>query len=550
VDAALDFEGRRKVPMAARKLASLVLAAGVALPACSSSDGPSSPGGTGDAGTGGTSRGGSSAGGLTGSATGGATSGVGGAVHAGGAVNAGGGVNSGGAGGAAAGSSSGGAATGGNAGSNAAGGPAGSNGGVSGTGGASGTGTLAIRAADFLNSIGVCTHIGQGIDDPVKTATAMSYAGIKNLRDDGRPAHVKDWITVHQQSGARLSLLTDQNVTSTIDMAKQLNAAGALLAVEGPNEPNNFPVTYENQKSDYNTTFVPVAHFQRDLYAAVKAEPGLKDVPVFHASEAGGSEPDNVGLQFLKIPSGAGTTMPEGTAYADYANTHNYVVGHSAKLVDNACFSAEDPTLNGDWDGLQVEYGTTWHGHFKGYSNADLQTLPRVTTETGWTTSGTGSITEEQQGRLFLNLYLSAYKRGWSYTFVYMLRDDQGQGYWGLFDTAYVPKKSGTYLHNLTTVLADTGSAAPGRLDYTIVSEPVTVHDLLLQKSDGTFELVVWNDRPGGGSNDVTVTFGASVTTAKIYDPTTGTAAIRTVSNATSVTLTLTDHPNVVEIAS
>jgi len=57
---------------------------------------------------------------------------------------------------------------------------------------------------------------------------------------------------------------------------------------------------------------------------------------------------------------------------------------------------------------------------------------------------GTGAITEEQQARVFLDLYLSAYKRGFAYTFIYMLRDDPVQGYWGLFDTGYSAKTSGT----------------------------------------------------------------------------------------------------------
>lgn len=428
------------------------------------------------------------------------------------------------------------------------------NGGVSSNGGTdadaapSGKGVLAVAVADFLDSIGVCTHIGQGVDDAAKSATAIAFAGIHEIRDDGTPARVADWITVHQRAGARLSLLTNQDVASTIDMAKTLNAAGALLAVEGPNEPNNFAVTYENATSD-STTFVPVAHLQRDLYAAVKAEPGLAGVPVFHSSEAGGSEPDNVGLQFLTIPSGAGTTMPAGTKYADFANVHNYVTGHSASLADNTTWNASDPTLNGDWDGLYVEYGHTWHGGFTGYSTAELLTLPRVTTETGWTTSGDKtSITEEQQARLFLNLYLSAYARGFRYTFIYMLRDDPNQGYWGLFDDTYAAKTSGTYLHNLTTILASGAATSLRRLDYSIPSEPVTVHDLLLEKSDGTFELAVWDDRPSGGTDDVTVTFAAAPRTADVYDPTTGTAAVATHATPSSVMLALSDHPVLIEI--
>jgi hypothetical protein len=410
------------------------------------------------------------------------------------------------------------------------------------------TGTTAVPVNTFLNSIGVCAHVAQGVDAPSQSATALSYAGIRNLRDDGRPATVQAWITMHQSAGIRVCVLSNQDVASTIGMAKQLNAAGALLAVEGPNEPNNFPVTYQGQTSDYMTTFIPVAHFQRDLYAAIKADASLTGIPVFHASEAGGAEPDNVGLQFLTIPMGAGIAMPDGTTYADYANTHNYVCGHSSKLVDNVAWNASDPMLNGDWDGPYVEYGHTWHGGFTGYSNAELVKLPKVTTETGWVTSGSGAITEEQQGRLFMNLYLSAYKQGFAYTFIYMLRDDPAQGYWGLFDTNYNPKKSGTYLHNLTTILADTGARTPGKLNYSIANEPATVHDLLLQKSDGAYALVVWDERPGGGSDDLAVTLGASRTTVAVYDPTAGTSPTQTLHTVSSVALTLNDHPVVIEV--
>jgi hypothetical protein len=410
------------------------------------------------------------------------------------------------------------------------------------------TGTTAIPVDDFLNSIGVCAHVAQGVDAPSQSADAMSYAGIRNVRDDGRPSAVQSWISMHQRAGVRVCVLSDQDVAGTIQMAKQLNVAGALLAVEGPNEPNNFPVTYQGQASSFNTTFAPVADFQRDLYTAVRAEASLSGIPVFHSSEAGGSEPDNVGLQFLTIPIDAGAKMPDGTKYADYANTHNYVCGHSSKLVDNVAWNASDPTLNGDWDGPYVEYGHTWHRGFTGYSNAELLKLPKVTTETGWVTTGSGAISEEQQGRVFINLYLSAFKQGFAYTFIYMLRDDPVQGYWGLFDTSYTPKKSGTYLHNLTTILADTGARSPGKLDYSIPNEPTTVHDLLLQKSAGTFELIVWDERPNGGSDNVMVDLRTSRATVNVYDPTTGVRPTVAMQGVRSLMLTLSDHPVVIEL--
>jgi hypothetical protein len=130
-----------------------------------------------------------------------------------------------------------------------------------------------------------------------------------------------------------------------------------------------------------------------------------------------------------------------------------------------------------------------------------------------------------------------------------MLRDDPVQGYWGLFDTSYAPKTSGTYLHNFTTILADTGETfAPAKLDYSIAMEPATVHDLLLQKSDGTFELVVWDERPSGGSDSVVVNLVKPRATVVVYDPTTGTMPTETLRSVSSVSLTLTDHPMVIQI--
>ncbi len=335
------------------------------------------------------------------------------------------------------------------------------------------------------------------------------------------------WISVYKSAGVKADILTNDNLASTMSIADQLAAAGALLSVEGANEPNNFTVTYDGQTASSSGTFAPVAALQRDLYAAVKADKALAGIPVFHSSEAGGSEPDNQGLQFLTIPSGAGTLMPDGTHYADYANTHNYVCGHSGVISDNVAWNAEDPTLNGDWDGMYVEYGHTWNKGFSGYATSALPTTPRVTTETGWVTSGSGSITLDQQGKVLTNLFLAAFARGWSYTFVYMLRDDPSQGYWGFFDTGYNAKPSGTFLHNLTTLLADSGSpgAATQKLPYTVAGEPPTVHDLLLQKSSGQFELVVWDEKYSGGTDAVTVQLGSTLGTVRIYDPTVGTGA-------------------------
>ena len=281
-----------------------------------------------------------------------------------------------------------------------------------------------------------------------------------------------------------------------IETAKPLAAVDALLAFEGNNEPNNWGVIYQGEAGGGSaSSWLAVAKLQRDLYRAVKSDPMLEKYPVWSISE-GGAQKDNVGLQFLTIPAGAGTVMPEGTRYADFANVHNYIYHPNAAAVeDNKTWNAADPTSACKVDGLYGNYGVTWAQHFRGYSETELLTLPRVTTETGATIGG--AITEEVHALNLMNLYLSQFKRGWSHTAVYLLRDRTDEGgnqSFGYFHADYRPRKAAVYLHHLTTILADDGSLAqPGQLSYSVPERPATVHDLLLQRSDATFQLVMSN---------------------------------------------------------
>src|SRR4029453_10053883 len=98
--------------------------------------------------------------------------------------------------------------------------------------------TRAVSANDFLNSIGVNTHISNGLDN-VKGATGpLLYGGFRNIRDGGR--NIPALITLHPAPGGKITLMhSNGSVSITISNIEQLAAAGALLASEGPNEPNN-----------------------------------------------------------------------------------------------------------------------------------------------------------------------------------------------------------------------------------------------------------------------------------------------------------------------
>jgi hypothetical protein len=420
--------------------------------------------------------------------------------------------------------------------------------------------TTAIPAADLLNSIGVVSTFPDRGQPLPKTVKMVKYAGfrwvrggIEGLTERG-PTTVQTYLDLHKETGVRFSwglVSGGTDLKKLIETAGPLAKADALLAFEGNNEPNNWGVTYQGEKGGGRApSWMAVAKLQRDLYKAVKSDPVLKKYPVWSISE-GGAQVDNVGLQFLTIPHGAGTVMPEGTKYADAANVHNYIYHPgSPGLADNKTWNAANPTSVCKVDGLYGNYGTTWGKHYRGYSEADLLTLPRVTTETGCTIGG--AITEEIQALNLLSMYLDQFKRGWSHTAVYLLRDRTDEGgnqSFGFFKSDYTPRKAAVYLHNLTTILADRGSPAkPGRLNYSIPDQPPTAHDLLLEKSDGTLELIVWGERLKG-SDELTVRLGRAYPSVKVYDPMVGTEPVRDAGRVDSLKLTVSDHPLIIAIA-
>jgi len=84
-------------------------------------------------------------------------------------------------------------------------------------------------------------------------------------------------------------------------------------------------------------------------------------------------------------------------------------------------------------------------------------------------------------------------------------------------------------------------------LYYSIPKQPETTHDLLLQKSDNKLELVMWSERVNG-QNDVMVNFDRSYQSVFVYDPTIGPSPIRSLRNVSSVSLTLSNHPMIIEL--
>ncbi|CCF00170.1 hypothetical protein SFHH103_05707 (plasmid) [Sinorhizobium fredii HH103] len=418
---------------------------------------------------------------------------------------------------------------------------------------------VAVATGDFLNSIGVVSTFpdrGQPLARTIEMVRFCGFrwvrAGIEGVSETG-PTTIQTFLDLYRETGVRLSwglVSGGTDVKMLVETGKVLAEAGALLAFEGNNEPNNWGVTYQGEEGGgHAPSWMAVAKLQRDLYKAVKSDPTLAKYPVWSISEPG-AQPDNVGLQFLAIPPGAQTLMPDGTKYADYANIHNYIYHpHSPYPMDNKVWNAADPTAASKVDGLFGNFGITWAKSFAGYTQEELSSLRRVTTETG--TNIAGPVTEELQALNLMNMYLAQFKRGYSHTSVYLLRDrtdEAGNQTFGFFRPDYSARKAAIYLHNLTTILADKETLAnPGEIDFQIEGQPETVHDLLLQRTDSTFQLILWGERLNG-QDQVKVTLSDFYPSIVIYDPTIGVEPVQALSNVDSFELTLSDHPVIIAI--
>jgi hypothetical protein len=453
--------------------------------------------------------------------------------------------------------------------------------------------TQAIRANDFLNTLGAGTHDIQGADTPQSIINGFEYTGIRNGRDDATHnltsasggASVQDLCNIHlatisanaNPSGVMYDELpivdagsagntNDANIADTKAEYEYLAqcpgnsiGGGAMLEAEGPNEPNNFNFYYEGTLCSASGSFLACAQYQEALYAMVKGDPILANYSVAGISEVG-AEPDNQGLQFLTIPSGAGTIQPAGTVFADIANAHNYVEGNGSAgqvLIDNHARDAESVARSGpdagDWDVYGEYWGNTWNKGFAGASTGQ-DDRPKVTTETGWNISN-GSITADQQGRLITDLYLDASQLGWQKTFVYQMFNDSVSSGYGMFNQngheadAGNATDLGAYVHTLTSILQDNSSGfTPATINLSVSNLPVTGYDQLMEKSNGKYELVIWGEAfASETSTSVTVNLGSAYPTINVYDITDGTSPVHTYSNASSVSLNLTDHAMIVE---
>jgi len=389
----------------------------------------------------------------------------------------------------------------------------------------------------FLETLAVNTHVNymDGAYANVRNvADDLAWLGIRQVRDapPGSGAAPFASYVYLAQHGIKFSFMMHLNIAESLERVLRLDAEvpGSVAAIEGLNEIDHWPVSYGGLKG--NDAGLAA---QREIYTRVHDTPQLAGVPVY----------DLTGYDLKPVDTRANA--------ADYTNGHVYPQ------------NGEQPMHNAN--------GDTWMGSnirvFRKYP------LPMVITEfgyfsmpqSGWNMLG---VDEPGQAKGVLNGYMDAAAAGVKRTYVYELLDQKpdaqnqnAEMHFGLFRIDNSPKPVASAIRNLTSILKDDTKrgaydAAGGALAYTLSGMPPLANSLLLQKKDGRFVLVLWNEtqiwnRATGKPVvnppvSVGLDLGASAGRVSVYDPLVSDAPRESHRNVRRLDVSVPDHPVLIEV--
>ena len=209
---------------------------------------------------------------------------------------------------------------------------------------------------------------------------------------------------------------------------------------------------------------------------------------------------------------------------------------------------------------------------------------PMIFTEWGYPTisndnNGWG-VDEATAAKYTVRGFLEHFNAGIVYSCSYELMDPSPitpfdgdpEAHFGLAYNDGVLKPSGTAVKRLIALLEDNGNIniETGKLNYTLSRNSLgyiddknattnEIHQMLLQKANGKFYLILWQEAISTNSSgvgvdvlptNVTVDFGQKLSNLKAYLPTTtdNNNPVVDVSNVSSQTFSVPDHPLVIEI--
>ena len=441
----------------------------------------------------------------------------------------------------------------------------------------------AIRAADFVDSIGINVHLNNYTDnnsphDPYTDQSnsafggsttaangvttnvsamvaALQFTGIHVVRGQVNYTEVVGRFEAILQSIPNLQLIAVTTSASSqqgpIDHITALSPVwSSVVAFEGLNESRDNGA-YFPYKGLYGSA--GTCAWQKDMFGVLQTgnQQHGTNLPMLAAPVA-----DHA--QFAEMASDAACV-----AAANASSGHSYVDTNPPTAGILAFDNAYNKSLPSEVQ-----------------SNAPAG-APNWVTETGVTSNPYlggngcgGGADQRSQAIVNLETALSFKRLGVVQTALYELADDptydpnpgsnscNREPHFGIFDYTWTKKDEAYALHNQFQVVNDTAANArsftPGSLAFTIANAPANTYSLLMQQASGTWVAAIWPENPvwsyasGGVAGyeinratvNATVTFPA-MTSVTLYDPF-GNGTSMTTTNigaGTSATVPMTDHP-------
>lgn len=325
------------------------------------------------------------------------------------------------------------------------------------------------RPADHLvEAFGVGTHLGYldtAYADVDRVVAALTRLGVRHVRDNLSSFKPQLYAAMEKvaDAGIGFNLVmgrpndwdTPENLVQTL--ATELRP-GVVESIEGANEWNISRFRGPDWVGE-------LRRHQRALYAAAKAEPATAHLPVLAPA--------------LGMRTGFEELGDLGDA-ADIGNAHIYPGG---------------------------QLPSTYLPYLLHTQRVVVPDAPVYVTESGYhnamaTPQDHAPTTESAAGIYLPRLLLEHFAAGTERLYVYELLDERPdpdktnrEMHFGLLRDDFTPKPAYDALRRLLALADDPGpSFTPGSLSYRVAQAPADLRQVLLQRRDGTFVLVMWRD--------------------------------------------------------
>jgi hypothetical protein len=388
---------------------------------------------------------------------------------------------------------------------------------------------------DFVNSIGLNTHLNyfDAIygNFPLFKLELQSI-GVRHLRDgvhlqssDYNHVLYGRWIQLGS-FGVRFDAVLDPRSNlgplsgAMLDQVDWL-AGNTIESFEGPNEMDI------SGKADWISVD---QGYQAQLFNSAKSMTAENSITIIGPSLAFASKSAQVGNL---------------SSFMDEGNLHPYPAGKMPSVIFPE----------------QVDF-----------ERAICGAKPIVITETGYHNAineqhDQPGVSETAAAKYVPRLFLENFMRGIPRTYLYEFMDEKpdpgltdAQEHWGLIRADGSEKPAFSAMKNLIAELNDSSEPTSVQaLYWSLNSASTQIHHLLLQKSNGTYDLVFWQEI---SSYDVqrhvdlknpaitaTLTLGRQARAITAYQPVLEAGPVHKWKNVRSVPVEIPDHPLVVEIS-